>query len=287
MASDQAVLDQIGNSWAIQHGSPVSSRQFYVSNYRAIWQILRQEQVAIRASGNTSRTITGNMNIVDITLSGKVSVPAKIMIGADGLSSGSGNGEDVWLMENQSGRILIAMAGSAVRKVSATTSGGNAYCIGASESLLIAFGGHAASPFNPPTMAYGTNGTSGGDGGLAIAATAGQGNVIYSIGGNGAKGTPGQIGRPAGTFLGWTFRPPGTPGTNGADGDGGDAISSGGDASDFYAQAGKTVPPKNPFPTIAGAAGTPGHALIIHGPIDPKIIGAINGDGTNGRVISR
>jgi len=288
MASDQAVLDQIGGSWAIQHGSPYSSRQFFVANLRHLITLLRREQALIAATGNTSRTITGDIKLIDITLNRTHSVPAKIVLGANA-ASGAAKGQDAVINDNVSGKILIAIAGLGAPAVGVTSDGGHAMCIGDSECLIIAVGGHGASPRNPPALAWGANGTDGGNGGYGLAGGRGVGNVIYGVGGNGAPGSPGQRGSPATTFMGYTIFAAGTPGTNGADGDGGIAMSVGGDATDYYAAGGRAAGPTNPFPgaTSPGAAGTAGLGTVIHGPNDVRIIGCTNGDGTPGAVMQR
>ncbi|MGE0094858.1 MAG: hypothetical protein AB7M05_07685 [Alphaproteobacteria bacterium] len=308
MPSGQAFLDQLSRAIWFDNtrGRP------FVVNLPLLRQLIAAEQKALAGTGQKTRTDTGQMKPVPFGGAGPTpTVPAIVMIGADGPATG-GDGEDVFLdQKNTNGHILIAAGGNATRAVSVPTRGGDGACLGGSEGLTVGLGGHGAITLNPPTMPYGANGTDGGRGGHGAAGVKGQGCVIVGEGGNGGRGSPGQVALPAspgwppggiGGFFLIQPRPPGTPGTDGDDGDGGVGWAIGEDHADYTAVGGRAwrppVPTWNlpgipPAPltlwgpvTNPGAYGQHGRALVIHGTVDVTI-DCRNGDGTAGTEMTR
>ncbi len=283
MATDAEILARLGNSSAIFAGSPRSNRQFFVQNIKPIRSILGKEQAAIRASGSTERKITGSITIPSVTMMSSTSVPIEIVIGAEAAATGPSDGENAKLYQQQAGYILIAMGGNGVSHISATSDGGDAICVGAGDSLIVALGGHAATPSNPNPMPLGSNGTAGGDGGNAWAHANQPGSVIHAYGGNGKKGSRAGNGRRSKSIFGYTYRPLINAGIWGDDGDGGDAIASDGDSCDLVAIGGRVAKPVRLRYATPGNPGRGGQATVIHGPNDVKVFDSLNGDGSAGR----
>ncbi|MEO4045342.1 hypothetical protein AAFN47_27430 [Hoeflea sp. CAU 1731] len=278
MASDAEVIKAIGNSWGIMYGSPVSSRQFYVSNIKPIRKILQKEQAAIRASGGVQRKITGTALIPLLSLNGpSATVPIEILIGASASTTGPSDGENAALYQPQSGYILIAIGGDGVSHISSPSDGGDAVCVGAGDSLIIALGGHAASPSNPTPMPLGATGTTGGDGGNATAVATTAGSVIHAYGGDGKRGSLGGNGRRSTWYRSFI-----RPGINGDDGDGGDALAYCGDHCDLLARGGGAPTPFRPRYSTPGASGQGGNATVVHGANDVHVLACTNGLPTGG-----
>lgn len=285
MPSGQAMVDAVARSIAFND----STGRPYVAFIRDIRRLLRAEQAAMALAGQSTRTDTGVMTLMPASGGPPQRIPTIIAIGADGAAAGE-DGHDATINDpSLNGHILIAAGGSASRGVSITTNGGSGQCIGGGENLLIALGGDGAIPLNPRTMPYGANGIDGGDGGSALAVSVGNGCVIYAEGGDGAQGSPGQIG--GRVRLSW-FSPSSlvAPGTDGNDGDGGDAIIVAGNHATLTAIGGSGAAPRPASALVLGPTTRPGRmgkagkATIHHGPIDVQAF-AQNGNGATGTII--
>jgi hypothetical protein len=82
MPSGQAMLDAIVASGAIIY-KPGWQIPF-VASYRLLRQVLRPEHRALAAAGTLNRTDTGTMTLTPVGGGNPVSIPATLIIGADG-----------------------------------------------------------------------------------------------------------------------------------------------------------------------------------------------------------
>jgi hypothetical protein len=288
MPSGQAFIDLLAQFIRFDDTLP---RPLTVVMIPGLRPLIAAEQARLAATGATERTDTGDMTVRPGAGGVPQRIPTIVKLGADGGAAG-GNGHPASIDEpGLSGRILIAAGGNATPAVSATTSGGDAECMGGGENLIIALGGNGVTPNSPARMPYGANGTNGGRGGHAIATARRDGCVAFAWGGDGAWGSRAQVGHPRRrNWIPWRpDGPPGPPGTDGDGGDGGDAVIIAKNHSTLDATAGRHGGGDRPslavYFTTPGQWGRDGRGLIYHGQIDVQAR-AINGSGSPGQIVT-
>jgi pilus assembly protein FimV len=244
MPSGQAMLDAIVASGAITY-RPGWQTAFIVS-YRLLRQVLRPEHRALAAAGMVNRTDSGTMTLTPIGGGTPVTIPATLIIGADGTPQSAAGG-NVGLNEPAtSGKILIAAAGDGVSPAAPGPGGlgGDASVLALAENLLIALGGHGGDAFVMTSPAAGANGFKGGSSGDSVVVGLGEANSCWAQCSRGGAGSPGAMGTPpvpGRALFGYVIVAP-TPaspnGTSGEGGCGGDAFATSGRGSSLDVRAG-------------------------------------------------